>query len=122
MIETNCNFRIHCAGNITIGSNVLIGRDVFIIDHNHGKNPESRGGYLAQDLEIKDIVIGDGVWLGHRVCVVPGVKIGEHSIIGAGSVVTRSIPSYCIAAGCPAKVLKRWNFERKQWERVCENI
>ncbi len=110
--------RITCAGNIIIENDVLIAPDVFITDHNHGMNPEIPGGYSQQELIIKPVVIEDGVWLGQRVCVLPGVTIGAHSIIGANSVVTHDIPPYSIAVGSPAKVVKRWNFENKEWENI----
>jgi lipopolysaccharide O-acetyltransferase len=81
-------------------------------------DPEAERGYSPQDIVIKDVIIGEGVWLGQRVCVLPGVTIGAHSIIGAGGIVTRDIPPYSIAVGIPAKVIKIWNFERKCWEAV----
>lgn len=117
-VRITARCRITCAGNITIGSDTLIAPDVFITDHNHGMNPELEGGYSPQPLEIQDVTIGKGVWLGQRVCVLPGVNIGDHSIIGANSVVTGNIPSYTIAVGAPARVIKRWNFDRKCWENV----
>lgn len=107
--------RITCAGNITLEDDVLIGPDVFITDHNHGMNPTKKGGYSAQSLIVKDVVIKTGVWLGQRVCVLPGVTIGAHSIIGANSVVTHDVPSYAIAVGAPARVVKKWDKERKEW-------
>lgn len=117
-VRITARCRITCAGNITIGNDTLIAPDVFITDHNHGMNPELEGGYSPQPLEIQDVSIGKGVWLGQRVCVLPGASIGDHSIIGANSVVTGNIPSYTIAVGAPAKVIKRWNCDRKCWENV----
>ena len=60
-----------------------------------------------QDLELKKVKIGEGVWLGAHVVVMPGVTIGDNSVVGAGAVVTKDIPSYSIAAGVPAKVIKK---------------
>lgn len=117
-VRANSRCRITCAGNITIGDHVLMAPDVFITDHNHGMDPLEPQGYSKQPLIIKDVVIGDGVWLGQRVCVLPGVTIGEHSIIGANSVVTHDIPAYSIAVGAPARVVKQWNDSEKCWERV----
>ena len=68
----------------------------------------------------RGITIEDGAWIGNNVIILPGVTIGRKSIIGAGSVVTRSIPPYCIAAGSPAKVIRRFNHERNEWVRVDE--
>ena len=56
--------------------------------------------------EEKEVIIGDDVWIGSDVTILPGVKIGNHSIIGACSVVTKDVPEYAIVAGNPAKVKK----------------
>lgn len=117
-VRITARCRITCAGSITIGNDTLIAPDVFITDHNHGMNPELEGGYSPQPLEVQDVFIGKGVWLGQRVCVLPGVNIGDHSIIGANSVVTGNIPSYTIAVGAPARIIKRWNFDKKCWDKV----
>lgn len=110
--------RITCAGKITLKDDVLLGPDVFITDHNHGMNPDISGGYSAQPLIIRDVKIEEGVWLGQRVCVLPGVCIGAHCIIGANSVVTHDIPAYSIAVGAPAKVVKQW--KNNHWKLVDE--
>lgn len=115
-ITSRC--RITCAGIISIGNNVLIAPECFITDHNHGMDPTQEGGYSPQPLEIKNVHIKEGVWLGQRVSVMPGVTIGAHSIIGANSVVTHDIPDYSIAVGIPARVIKRWNFVNNVWEKV----
>lgn len=111
--------RITCAGNVTIEDDVLMAPDVFITDHNHGMNPTKRGGYSPQPLIVKDVRICEGVWLGQRACVLPGVTIGAHSIIGANSVVTHDIPAYSIAVGSPARVVKVWDNNR--WVMVTDN-
>ena len=108
--------RITCAGSINICDDVLLGPDVFITDHNHGMDPTFLGGYSKQPLIIKNVLIKEGVWLGQQVAVMPGVTIGEHSIVGAHSVVTKDIPPYTISAGAPAKVIKKWNLDTNRWE------
>lgn len=110
--------RITCAGNIKICDNVLLGPDVFITDHNHGMDPTCSDGYSKQPLIIKDVLIKEGVWLGQRVAVMPGVTIGEHSIVGAHSVVTHDIPSYSMAVGAPARVIKKWNSNSCEWTKA----
>ncbi len=115
-ITSKC--RITCAGTIRIGNDALFAPDVFITDHNHGMDPEAPGGYSPQEITISNVTIGEGVWLGQRVCVLPGVTIGDHSIIGANSVVTHDIPGFSIAVGAPARVIKKWSKERKCWETV----
>lgn len=117
-VRITARCRITCAGMIRIGDDALFGPDVFITDHNHGMDPEVVGGYSPQDITVKDVTIGEGVWLGQRVCVLPGVTIGAHSIIGVNSVVTRDVPPYSIAVGSPARVIKRWNAEKKCWEHA----
>ena len=117
-VRITARCRITCAGRITIGDDALFGPDVFITDHNHGMDPEAAGGYSPQDITIRNVAIGEGVWLGQRVCVLPGVTVGAHSIVGANSVVTRDIPPYSIAVGAPAKIIKKWNHDRKCWENV----
>ncbi len=96
---------------ITIGDNLLTGTNVIITDNAHGSTgnlnilktpPEERA------LESKGTVtIGDNVWLANNVCVLPGVRIGNGVIVAANSCVTHDLPDYCIAAGSPAKIVKR---------------
>ena len=106
--------------NITIEDNVLFASNVIVTNENHGMNPESSVPYMDQKLIAKDVSIGEGSWIGEKVCILSGVSIGKKCIIGAGSVVTKSIPSYSIAAGNPAKILKVYNFESKRWEKYNE--
>lgn len=113
----NRNIKIYCAKKITIGDDVMFGSDILVTDNNHGMNPEN-GSYSLQELSCSEVTIGSGCWIGEKVCILSGVTIGEKAIIGAGSVVTKSIPSYSIACGNPAKVIKKWNFDKKIWERV----
>ena len=64
------------------------------------------------------IKIEKNVWIGELCCILQGVTIGEGSIIGAMSVVTKDIPPYTIAVGSPAKLIKRYNFENKKWDKI----
>lgn len=103
---------------VTIGKGVLIASRVYITDHDHDyrnpfEPPISNGRLIVAAVRIEDYV-----WLGEGVMVLKGVSIGERSIIGAGSVVTRSIPPFSIAVGNPAKVISRYNQETKVWEKV----
>jgi lipopolysaccharide O-acetyltransferase len=121
-VQINDNVHIGCAQSIKIGDNVLIASKVFITDHNHG---DYSGDYPSspltppsqRPLSLKSIVIGNNVWIGEFVSVLPGVEIGEGSIIGANSVVSKSIPPNSICAGVPARVIKTYNFETNRWER-----
>lgn len=105
------NYRCHVGAinEINIGNNVLIGSNVLIIDHSHGYNNDSdiEMSPAKRNLYSKGmIVIEDSVWIGEGACVLPNVRIGHNSIIGANSVVTKDIPPYSIAVGNPAKILK----------------
>jgi len=88
---------------ITIGNDVQIGPNVQLLTPTHPIDPEQRRNKLEA---AKPIVIGDNVWLGGGVIVLPGVTIGENSIVGAGSVVTRDVPANCVVVGNPARVLR----------------
>lgn len=90
-------------GQVSIGKGTLIGPNVGLFSGNHTTDAEERanGGLIP-----RPITIGDRVWLCGNVSVVPGVTIGNDTIIGAGSVVTRDIPSGVIAAGNPCRVLR----------------
>ena len=99
---------IAAAKSVKIGNNCLIGANVTITDYDfHSVEPEGRRyNTNAEDIGCSSVIIEDNVWLGMNVIVLKGVKIGQNSIVAAGSVVTKSIPSNCIAGGNPAKILK----------------
>ncbi len=99
-------------GGVKIGSEVLMGPDVKLITRNHRHDDLSRP-VRVQDETFAPIRIGNDVWLGANVVVLPGVDIGDHSIIGAGSIVTKSIPPFSIAVGNPARVIR----DRRDQER-----
>ena len=86
---------------ITIGAHVSMGRECMILAQNHRYLDEGYDGYVG-----KDVLIDDHVWIGNRVTILPGVRIGKHAIVGAGAVVSKDIPDYAIAVGNPAVVKK----------------
>ena len=108
---------IMCVGKMKIGKKVLIADKVYISDNLHSFE-DVRTPIVDQPLSHKPVEIGDDVWLGENVCVLPGVTIGARSVIGSNSVVTRSIPSLSVAAGIPAKVIRRFNPDTGQWMRL----
>lgn len=101
----NRNAYITARANITIGDNVLIGPGVII---NSGMHRYKDKNKLIRDQghEIKPIIIGNDVWIGANAVIMPGVFIGDGSVIGAGAIVTRSIPPYSVAVGIPARIIK----------------
>ncbi|KKH16919.1 acyltransferase [Methanosarcina mazei] len=93
----------------TIGNNVMMGRDVIIMSNSH-KYEDCNVPMIFQGIKpVKEVIIGDDVWIGHRVIILPGVKIGKGSIIGAGAVVTKDVPDYAIVGGVPAKIIRYRN-------------
>jgi acetyltransferase-like isoleucine patch superfamily enzyme len=99
--------RVHlaAAAKLVVGSDTLIGSNVFITDHDHGfDQPNQHVAY--QPLVVAPTCIQDHAWLGENVVVLKGVTIGHHAIIGANSVVTRTILPYAVAAGAPARVIR----------------
>ncbi len=97
-------------GQVVIGNSTLIGPNVGIFSGNHTLDAEERA---AGGLVPKDIRIGERVWIGGNVSIVPGVSIGSNTIIAAGSVVTRDIPGGVLAAGNPCRVLRPITSEDK---------
>ena len=72
----------------------------------------------TKSISIGDrVVVGEGSWLGENVCVM-GASIGKHCVIGANAVVTRDVPDYSVAVGCPARVIKRYNPVTQQWQQT----
>jgi acetyltransferase-like isoleucine patch superfamily enzyme len=95
---------IYGSGDVEIGKNSLLSPGVQLISGNHiFKNPDTPIRF--QGAEVGRIEIGEDVWLGSYAVVLAGVTIGKGSVIGAGAVVTKDIPSYSIAAGIPAEVI-----------------
>ena len=106
-IQHDCH--IGSINKITIGNNVLMASKVYISDHFHGEITKEAlllPPSLRKLYSKGPVVIEDNVWLGEGVVVLPGVTIGENSIIGANAVVTRSIPRNCVAAGNPARIVR----------------
>lgn len=106
-MEYDCH--IGAVNRIEIGDNVLMASRVYISDHSHG-NTTSEALSIPPNQRIVvskgPVIIEDNVWLGEGVAVMPNVRIGRSSIIGANSVVTHDIPPYSIAAGAPARVIQ----------------
>lgn len=99
---SNHNLVILDANKVTFGNNVQIGPNCGFYTSGHPLDKDTR-----KELEFaKPIKIGNDVWIGGNVCVMPGVTIGDNTVIGAGSVVTKDISSNVVAVGNPCKVIK----------------
>lgn len=119
---TNCKLgdsvHIVASKRVTIGDDCLMASNIFISDTNHGnENDDPMTPPDKRELTANPVEIGKCVWIGEGVAVLPGAKIGDGCIIGAHSVVKGEIPPYTIAVGAPARVVKKYNFDKKVWER-----
>lgn len=93
-------------GEVKIGKNVMMAPDVVILTKMHSYKRIDIP-MLYQNTYSKKVIIEDDVWIGIRSIIMPGVKIGKGSIIGAGAVVTKDVPPYSIVGGVPAKIIKK---------------
>ena len=100
----NVNGRLMDSGKITIGNNVFIAPDVCIITEEHAMDAAQRAAGLEY---THPVTIGDNVWIGGNSVICPGVHVGSNVVIGVGSVVTKDIPDWSVAAGNPCRVIRR---------------
>jgi len=102
---------IYATFGVKIGSNCLISSNCGISSYNHIQNSKNRPASVDQDSQFsKSVIIGNNVWIGMNACVLPGVEIGNNSIIGSGSVVTKNVPANEVWVGNPARYVKTLNF------------
>lgn len=122
--QMNDYVHITALESVKIGKNVLLASKIYISDCAHGSysgdnndsNPKTPPN--NRPLFSEPVIIEDNVWLGEFVSVLPGVTIGQGTIVGANSVVSKSLPPFVIAVGTPAKPIKKFNFENKKWEKI----
>ncbi len=123
-VQINDYVHIVAMQSVKIGNNVLMASHIFISDNSHGSY---KGDYndsapsippAHREYPTDPISIGDNTWICEGVMVMPGTRIGKGCIIGAHSIVRGNIPDFSIAAGNPIKIIKRYNFETKRWEKV----
>jgi acetyltransferase-like isoleucine patch superfamily enzyme len=127
VIGDNCGISDHvhiaCTNQVTIGPGLLSGSRVIITDHGHGTYSGTAVPHTSPSVppiqrrlsSQATVIIGSNVWLGDGVAVLAGSSIGDGSIIGANSVVSGSIPPYCIAVGAPARPIRRWDADKEEW-------
>lgn len=109
-INACCHFQDQ--GGITLGDNCLVGHNVVFATLNHGFAPEERQSMLPAP-----IVVGRNVWIGSNSTILPGVTIGDNSIIAAGSVVTKDVPANAIVAGVPARFIRSISPEEEKQQK-----
>ena len=108
----NYNFTVLDVGKVKIGDNAQIAPNVSIYTAGHPLHPDSRNSGYEYGIGI---TIGDNVWIGGNVCILPGITIGNNAVIGAGSVVTRNIPDNVIAVGNPCTVIREISEEDRDF-------
>ena len=110
-IGDNSGVGMNCelSGRIVIGKNVMMGPNCVMRTYSHAHSridiPMNEQGFEEEQV----MHIGDDVWIGTNVIILPGVNIGSHCIIGAGAVVTKDVPDYAIVGGVPAKIIRMRN-------------
>lgn len=107
-------------GPLQIGDNVIIAQNVVISALNHGYQ-DINTPIRLQPCTTSKVFIGDDSWIGANAVITSGVKIGNHVVVAAGSVVTKDVPDYSIAAGNPARIIKQYNPTSKSWEKPSES-
>ncbi len=111
------NIQISIAKSLYLGEKVAIGKGTLITDHIHDYTDPYTPIMKNKITKIKGVIIEKFTVIGTNCVIAPGVKIGRNSFIAANSVVKQDIPSYSVAAGNPAKIIKTYNFEKKCWEK-----
>ncbi len=115
------NVHVGCVSRVEIGSGCLFGSRVLVIDHAHGAYRGDAQSDPAVPPSLRPlvsngaIVIGQNVWLGDDVAVLPGAVIGDGAVIGTHSVVTGTIAAGTMALGAPARPVRRWDSAARQW-------
>lgn len=117
-VTATADLQIAAASEVIIEDDVMFASNVHINDSFHGYETAEIPYKYQRIFKIAPINIERGCWIGQNVVIVSGVTIGEHTIVGANSVVTRSLPANCISVGSPARLVKTWNKSRQQWVRA----
>lgn len=106
-------------GPVEIGNNTILAQNVVLSGLNH-KYTDISLPIKAQGIETNTIIIEDEVWIGANSIIMAGVRIGKHSVVAGGSVVTKSVPPYTVVGGNPAHILKQYNPNTKKWQKITQ--
>jgi acetyltransferase-like isoleucine patch superfamily enzyme len=113
------NVHIICGSSIEIQDGATITGNCAIVDVEHPYEDVDDPTRIGERLRTRGnhVVIGQGAFIGFNSIVLPNVTVGRNAVVGAHSVVTRDVPDYCVVAGNPARIIKRYNFETRSWDR-----
>ena len=114
---TRIGLRNTIIGPVNIGNHVNLAQNVTVTGLNHNYQ-DAEKMIDEQGVSTLPVVIEDDVWVGANSVILPGVTLGKHCVVAAGSVVSHSVPPYSICAGCPARIIKTYDFETKEWKKV----
>ena len=114
------SIHISAASSVHIGCSVLIAANCYITDHDHMWHDIDTPAIRNDCVIAQQVRICDEVWIGEKVVILKGVTIGANSVIGSGSVVTKSIPPFSVAVGNPARVIRSFDHESGSWVGVHE--
>lgn len=114
------NIHIICANEIRIGSKTTISANVYIADVDHTFDNVTEH-VMQQPLHISSTYIGENSFIGYGSVILPGTRLGKSCVVGANSVVKGNFPDYCMLAGSPAKIIKRYHVVEKCWKRTEAN-
>jgi acetyltransferase-like isoleucine patch superfamily enzyme len=118
VIGQECTFTAY--QHIRVGEQCVIADRAMFIDFDHGVVEVERP-IRAQGIYKRDVEVGSNVWIGYGACILRGVRVGDNSVIGTNSVVTKDVPANAVVGGIPARVLRmRETPERLRWERPVE--
>jgi acetyltransferase-like isoleucine patch superfamily enzyme len=106
-------------GPVSIGNNVIFAQNIVASGLNH-EYRDVKIPISQQKVTVAEIIIEDDCWIAANAIITAGVTIGKHSVIAAGAIVTKNIPSYSVAAGNPARVIKKYNFTSENWDSVTQ--
>jgi len=104
-------------GPINIGNNVIFAQNIVASGLNH-EYRNIRIPISKQNVLVAEIIVEDDCWIAANAVITAWIKIGKHSVVAAGAVVTKNVPSYSVAAGNPARVIKKYNFDNDKWDSV----